>query len=186
MHKTSPVKWALITAFAIAVIMIGSALWAGGGGWPIFDDSKLPPDQKALSYFKEHKEDFTALLTRLEREPSVEYVDRYMFGLLNLPKDSAHRACARLLRGTGARFCNYDHADGFARIVVWGSGCAVCVDYWKGFAFIPVQSSVLKHAIVSSNLEDEAIPHNQRGGFQAGMYIKPIGNDWYMFRHEGS
>ena len=77
-----------------------------------------------------------------------------------------------------------NQSDGMIQIYFWGSGCAVCHDSYKGFAFASSNAPALKYAKVLPSLEDSDVPHNKRGAIEDGSYIVPVSTDWYLIRWE--
>ncbi|OIQ90479.1 hypothetical protein GALL_276180 [mine drainage metagenome] len=172
-----------VVAF-VAIFVLAPLLAA----YHLFRRSTLPPDREAVAYFKNHRKDFDAIASILEKNRAITFCATYETDVsISGPEASRLRwDCMKWLWRSGAKSFVNDRDGGCVQITVWGFGCAICADDWEGFDFFEPTSSVLRYAAILPSLEDKAIPHGRRGGLEPGLYLKPLGGGWYIFRIEGS
>jgi hypothetical protein len=116
-------------------------------------------------------------------DPHIEFVNAQWIANGSTAEDPAHIDCAKRLSEIGAEFLR--HSGGLVEIYFWGSGCAICHDSYKGFAYVtnptvdmPVGSKVC------SSLADSALAAGTFARIDDGSYLVPITDHWYLIREE--
>jgi hypothetical protein len=140
----------------------------------------LPSDAHCEAFFNKHKVELTAIVTLAEREPTK-------IGLISADSpdtenDPDRVTCAKLLKKLGAQFLR--QTDGAIEIYIWGDGCAICHDSYKGYAYIVPEARMLKYATVVRSLEDKALPKGKYAFIEDGSYICPLIDKWHLIRWE--
>jgi hypothetical protein len=143
----------------------------------------LPSDAKAKAYFAAHRAALDSLAQTVSRDPHIEFVNADWIAHGSAAHEPAHIDCAERLREIGAQFLR--HTGGLVEIFFWGSGCAICHDSYKGFAYITNPSIDMPFASkVCSSLADRALKASTFARIEDGSYFVPIGNHWYLIRDE--
>ena|SRR5882724_8836861 len=172
-------KIALALAAAYLLVIASSWLFSN---WAY----RLPSDKEALVFFRAHKSDLEAL-RRLERnrilvgqdlgggaagKEGVAPFDRQLYFLLG--------------RELKTKLVRHDLDDGATEIYIWGFGCSVCNDSYKGFAWVPAGSRMLSYADIPRSLADKDMPRSidEPKAFRGGIYLVPIAENWYIVRQE--
>ena len=160
----------------LCALLIGSCV--GYFAWR----AHLPSDRRAEEVFREHKEELDKLVAMALSAPEVTYVNADEIGLGENATEPKHVALAQSLKKLGAQFLR--RSDGVIEIYFWGTGCAICHDSFKGYAFILPGARLLKFATVVPSLEDKALPKGKYAPIDDGSYIKPLEKSWYLIRWE--
>ena len=175
LHKLS----AKIVAFSSLGIVLLVVAWVSHMYLP----GDLPSDASASAYFAAHRAALDSIAQTVSRDPHIEFVNAQWIAYGSAAQDPAHIDCAKRLREIGAEFLR--HSGGLVEIYFWGSGCAICHDSYKGFAYvtdpgvdIPVGSKV------SSSLADRALAAGTFARIEDGLYLVPITDHWYLIRQE--
>ena len=149
----------------------------------IYLQGDLPSDARANAYFAAHKAALDSLAQTVSRDPHIEFVNAQWIGYGSAAQDPAHIDCAKRLREIGAEFLR--QSGGLVEIYFWGSGCAICHDSYKGFAYvtdpgvdIPVGSKV------TSSLADTTLAAGMFARIKDGRYLVPITDHWFLIRDE--
>jgi hypothetical protein len=145
----------------------------------------LPSDQEARSQFDSHRSEYIrfALLLQHEDWPSMIGSDGTVSGVNHERPVAEYR---ELMRRIGAKNVVVGE-DGSIRIALWGFGCAICSDSYKGFQYVPEKSKLDIHLgwvpqLVNS-LESNKLPKEQ-GSIATGLYVVPIEPGWFIYRLE--
>lgn len=154
----------------VIVIAAGMSYWK----WA----AHLPSDVEAENFFRSHRTELGDLAAFVEQHPNIEFVDANWISYGGNAKDGNHIACAEMLRHIGAQFLR--RREGAIEIYVWGSGCAICHDSYKGYAFVEPKAEILTEAKLVASLEDDALPVGQYGTIKDGIYLKPLNQPWYL------
>jgi hypothetical protein len=163
----------------IGSLLLGIVLLVVTGTWQ-FD---LPSDAKAKAYFGAHRAALDSLAQTVSRDPHIEFVNADWIAYGSAAQDPAHIDCAKRLREIGAHFLR--HSSGLVEIYFWGSGCAICHDSYKGFAYLTNPSvDMLVASKVCSSLTDSALRGGTFGRIEDGSYLVPITDHWYLIREE--
>jgi hypothetical protein len=161
---------------ALCILLVGSCV--GYLSWR----AHLPSDENAKAFFREHRPELTALILAVEREPTIDFVNANWVGYGPNATDPAHVMCAKLLKKIGAQFLR--QSDGAIEIYLWGDGCAICHDSYKGYAYIMPEARMLRYATIVHSLDDEALPKGKYAPIEDGSYICPLLDRWYLIRWE--
>jgi hypothetical protein len=148
----------------------------------MFWHAHLPSDTASEVFFQEHRAELNTIITSVEREPKIDFVSADWVGNGADANDPAHVACAKLLKRLGAQFLRRD--NGAIEIFFWGDGCAFCHDSYKGYAYIPSESGILKLATEVRSLDDKSLPKGKYAPIEDGTYISPLIDTWYLIRWE--
>jgi hypothetical protein len=168
----------IIGSLLLGIVLLISAAY-GYMRWQFH----LPSDAKAKAYFTAHKAALDTLAQTVSRDPHVEFVDAHWIAWGSAAQDPAHIECAKRLREIGAQFLR--HSGGLVEIYFWGSGCAICHDSYKGFAFITNPSVDMPVASkICSSLANTALPAGKYAPIEDGSYLVPIADHWYLIRWE--
>jgi hypothetical protein len=175
LHKLS----AKIVGFSLLGVVLLVVAWFSHMYLP----SDLPSDASAKAYFAVHRAALDSLAQTVSRDPHIEFVNAQWIAYGSAAQDPAHIDCAKRLREIGAEFLR--HSGGLVEIYFWGTGCAICHDSYKGFAYVtnpggdmPVGSKV------SSSLADRALAAGTFARIEDGLYLLPITDHWYLIRNE--
>jgi hypothetical protein len=95
----------------------------------------LPSDARARRVFAEREGDLEKLVLMVDRNYDIEFVDAQWIARGEAARDPAHIACAKLLKDIGAKHLRHTQR-GVVEVYFWGSGCAICHDSYKGFAYV--------------------------------------------------
>ncbi len=112
------------------MLLVAAAGGFKGWGW----GDGLPSDKKAEAYFAAHEAMLESLAQTVIRNPHIEFVNAQWIAYGSAAQDPAHIECAKRLRDMGGQFLR--HSGGVVEIYFWGSGCAICHDSYKGFAYV--------------------------------------------------
>ncbi len=163
--------------------LLGIALFVVAWFSHIYLPGDLPSDAKAKAYFAAHKAALDTLAQTVSRDPHIEFVNAEWIAYGSAAQDPAYIDCAKRLKEIGASFLR--HSGGRVEIFFWGTGCAICHDSYKGFAYVnnpsvdmPVGSKVY------SSLADSALKASTFARIEDGSYLVHIANHWYLIREE--
>jgi len=175
LHKLS----AKIVVFSLLGIVLFGLAWLSHMYLP----GDLPSDAKANAFFAAHRAALDSLVQTVSSDPHIQFVNAQWIAYGNAAQDPAHIDCAKRLREIGAEFLR--RSGGLVEIYFWGTGCAICHDSYKGFAYvtdsgvdIPVGSKV------TSSLADRALSARMFSRIEDGLYLVPITDHWYLIRAE--
>ena len=143
----------------------------------------LPSDRQARVVFDQRRTSFDRAAEVLQKEKCVGVIASD--GTSSNPMCSIPVAIRRaLVQETGAKTIVLGD-DGSMEFALWGTGCAICSDSYKGFLYLPtgarpgqVRGWVPAFAI---SLEDDALP-KANGKVSDGLYLLPIDSEWAIFR----
>ena len=173
--KLDPV---IVGSLLLCIVLLVVA-WYGYARWGV----DLPSDAKAKAYFAAHRAALDTLAQTVSRDPHIAFVNADWIAYGSAAQDPAHIDCAKRLREIGAQFLR--HSGGLVEIYLWGNGCAICHDSYKGFAYVTNPSVDMPVASkVCSSLADSAL---RAGGFariEDGSYLVPVTDHWYLIREE--
>jgi hypothetical protein len=95
-------------------------------------------------------------------------------------------AYSELIHKIGAQAV-YVRPDGAIEFELWGFGCAICTDSFKGIRFAPKgghpQYPYGGAPQTVSSLEDKRLPKNH-GGVADGLYVIPLDDQWSIYRDQ--
>ena len=145
---------------------------------------RLPSDDYAKRLFAERKSDLDNLVAMVDRNYEIESVDARWIAYGEAARDPTHIACADLLKNMGAKHLRHTQR-GVVEIYFWGSGCSICHDSYKGFAYVrdPPFDMPLDSKLYPS-LDDRALPRGKYAPVEDGTYLVPITDHWYLIRSE--
>jgi hypothetical protein len=172
-----------LAAIIVGSLLLGIVLLVVAWFSHVYLPGNLPSDTKAKAYFAAHRAALDTLVQTVIRDPNIEFVDADWIAYGSAAQDPAHVDCAKRLREIGARFLR--HSGGLVEIYFWGTGCAICHDSYKGFAYVTNPSADMPVASkVCSSLADGALPAGTYARIEDGSYLVPITDRWYLIRGE--
>jgi hypothetical protein len=172
-----------IAAIVIGSLLLSAVLLIGGLFGYMRWQSHLPSDAKAKACFAAHRAELESLAQTVGSDSHIKFVNAQWIAEGSTAQDPAHIECARRLRKLGAQ--SLGHKGGYVQIFFWGSGCAVCHDSYKGFAYIADPSSDMPVDFkICTSLADSALPPGRYSTIEDGTYLVPIGDHWYLIRWE--
>jgi len=157
---------------ALCVLLIGAGVGC----------ARLPSDERAEAFFRVHRQELDALVVLVSRDPKLDFVSADFVGYGSDATDPAHLACAKVLKQIGAKFLR--RGEGAIEIYLWGTGCAMGHDSYKGYAFITPEARLLKCATVVKSLQEKALPKGKYAPIEDDSYIRLLDKGWYMIRWE--
>jgi hypothetical protein len=144
----------------------------------------LPSDQTARQRFEEHKVDFEGFAAKLRQDQRPRVINRD--GIDDAFENDAREVpeYRDLMSRIGAKAV-YVRPDGSIEFELWGFGCGICTDSFKGLRFAPIDShSQYPYGgapIVVSSLKDESLPKTS-GAVADGIYVLPVDREWSIYR----
>ena len=169
----------IVAAFLILVLVV-VALDTALVRWQF----RLPSDDYAKRVFAERKSDLDNLVAMVDRNYEIESVDSRGIAYGEAARDPAHIACAELLKNMGAKHLTHTQR-GVVEIYFWGSGCAICHDSYKGFAYVRDPAfDMPPDSKLCQSLDDRVLPRGKYAPVEDGTYLVPITDHWYLIRSE--
>ena len=121
----------------------------------------LPSDARAKRLFAERKSDLEKLVQMVDRNYDIQGVEAQRIAYGEAARDPAHIACAKLLQKMGAKHLRHTQS-GVVEIYFWGSGCAICHDSYKGFAYVSDPAFVMPpDSKVCPSLDNRSLPRGK-------------------------
>jgi hypothetical protein len=145
----------------------------------------LPSDQEARGQFHSHRTEYIrfASLLQLEPRPGIIGSDGTATTVNHERPAAEYRD---LMRKIGAKDVVVGE-DGSIEFALWGFGCAICSDSYKGVRYVPEESKPDIHRgwvpqLVNS-LDSNKLP-KANGSVTDGLYVVPIEPGWFIYRLE--
>ena len=163
------------------LLLLGADLLAGMR-W----EQHLPSDQEARREFDSHRREYVRFASILRQDPRVGIVgsDGVVSG------DTQHAGPVAqyrdMMRSLGVKQIIVGE-DGAIEFVLWGSGCAICSDSYKGLRYVPEDFKAdARRGWVPKwvkSLDSDSLPQ-ANGSVDDGLYVVPIAPGWFIYRLE--
>ena len=169
-----------LSALALLLLLaVGVFAWTQG-------EQHLPSDQEARRQFDSHRTEYIRFAARLrqdlragiiESDGSVSSATRQV-GPVEEYRDMMHSlgAKAAVVR-----------EDGSIEFELWGVGCAICSDSYKGLRYAPgdfkadARTGWMPKLVKS--LDSNDLPQTN-GSINDGLYVVQIEPEWFIYRSE--
>ena len=160
-------------------------LAAGVFAWMRWEQH-LPSDQEARRQFDSRRTEYIRFASRLRQDLQVGIIgsDGIVSGAT---KHAGPIAEYRdIMRSLGAKQIIVGE-DGSVEFVLWGFGCAICSDSYKGLRYAPVDFKADARRgwmpkLVNS-LDGNNLPQ-ANGSVDDGLYVVQIEPEWFIYRLE--
>ncbi|HXD01486.1 MAG TPA: hypothetical protein VN048_19275 [Verrucomicrobiae bacterium] len=165
---------------AIALLLAGVSLWS----WAEWEYGP-PSEQRLRKQFEMHRADYIRFATLLRNDRSTKGVGAD--GMAEI--DGIHTRLVPeyrdLVRRIGAKDVTI-REDGSVDFELWGHGCAICSDYYRGVLYIPKghMTDGGGHRLhVVDSFDSDKLPQ-ERGLVASGLYVIAIEPEWFIYRYE--
>jgi hypothetical protein len=143
----------------------------------------LPSDAKAKAVFGARKKELESLVLTVSRDAEIDFVSADWVAYGSAARDPAHIACAKVLKKIGAKFLR--QGRGVVEVYFWGSGCAICHDSCKGFAYVrDLSFDMPPDWKICSSLDNRSLPPGRYAPVEDGSYLLPLSEHWNIIRLE--
>ena len=160
-------------------------LSAGVFAWMRWEQH-LPSDQEARRQFDSHRTEYIRFASRLRQDMQVGIIGSD--GIVSGAAEHAGPVAEYrdIMRSLGAKQIIVGE-DGSVEFVLWGFGCAICSDSYKGLRYAPVDFKADARRgwmpkLVNS-LDGNNLPQ-ANGSVDDGLYVVQIEPEWFIFRLE--
>jgi len=149
-------------------------------------EQHLPNDQEARQQFDSHRTDFVRFASLLRQDSGARIIgsDGGANAYTGHPRVVAEYR--DLMRRIGAKHVVV-RDDGSMEFALWGFGCAICSDSYKGMRYVPEDSKADAHhgwlpKLVSSLDGNNLTQEN--GSIDDGLYVVQLAPEWFIYRLE--
>jgi hypothetical protein len=175
--KRSGVYWLSVWGFCVLAV-IGVCWWAKWEYGP-------PSERRLRLQFASHRADYVRFVALLRSDRSTKSVDSD--GMADT--DGIHKRLVPeyrdLVRKIGAKSVAIE-GDGSVDFELWGHGCAICSDYYRGVLYLPKGYMVDRGGYrlkVVDTFDSDKLPQ-ERGSVASGLYVIAIDPEWHIYRYE--
>ena len=174
-------RWFQGYGLGFAVLVVVALVGAAGFQWR----TRLPSDRQVRTVFDERRASFDRAAAMLQNAQCA--------GIIASDGSAGNATCSIpietrrvLMQQTGAKSIVL-RGDGSSEFVLWGTGCTICSDSYKGLRYSAAnpKSDQLREwvPVVARSLETNDLPKTN-GTVSEGLYVVPIDGRWSIFRFE--
>lgn len=171
-----------ISLSALALLLL---LAAGVFAW-MRGVQPLPSDQEARRQFDSHRTEYIRFAARLRQDLRAGIIDsdgRVSSATRQVGPVMEYRD---MMRSLGAKTVVVGE-DGSIEFELWGFGCAICSDSYKGLRYAPgdfkadARPGWAPKSVKS--LDNNDLPQTN-GSLNDGLYVVQIEPEWFIYRYE--
>jgi hypothetical protein len=172
--------YVIVSAVSVLLVaVVGVFAW-------VRSEQHLSSDQEARQQFDAHRTDFVRFASLLRQDTGA----RTITSVGGASNDTNHPRIVPeyrdLMREIGAKDVLV-RDDGSMEFALWGFGCAICSDSYKGMRYTPKDSKAGTHRgwvpTLVDSLDSNDLPQ-EHGSVANGLYVVQLEPEWFIYRLE--
>jgi hypothetical protein len=149
-------------------------------------EQHLPSDQDARQQFGAQRTEFVRFVSLLRQDTGARMILSGGAASGNTGHLRIVPEYRDLMREIGAKYILV-RDDGSIKFALWGLGCAICSDSYKGMRYTPQDSKAEAHGGWVPKLVDSLGSNDlpqEHGSVADGLYVVKLEPEWFIYRLE--